>query len=299
MHRRKQSNTTTGAPPNAHADQGGHAPRGRAAPCIRAHTRHTWRGGVPSGGKRTRGARPPNDHQPHPTRHRPPPRPGGRAAPSGRGRPRRARRNQPPAQRGCPRHKRGGADQGPPGGIPADRHILIKRAGRTRPRDAQTLHRAHTPRQARGLTPARTTAGWQTRRASDQPARPERPRAPPPAHTRAGWARRGRYRTSPVNPLLRPLLRGATPRPGRNEPTGQGNDTGHKGRGGTGARDNPTTTTGRRARDFASAPQGGADSVPPAGGTPLTTASAPRAARGCERQQKPAKRAALGEPPFT
>ena len=275
MHRRKQSNTTTGALPNAHADQGGHAPRGRAAPCIRAHTRHTWRGGVPSGGKRTRGARPPNDHQPHPTRHRPPPRPGGRAAPPGRGRPRRARRNQPPAQGGVPAQQARGGRPRPPGRHTC-RAAYFNQTGWTHTPTGRTDSAPRThPRQARGLTPARTTAGWQTRRASDQPARPERPRAPPPAHTRAGWARRGRYRTSPVNPLLRPLLRGATPRPGRNEPTGQGNDTGHKGRGGTGARDNPTTTTGRRARDFASAPQGGADSVPPAGGTPLATASAP------------------------
>ena len=258
-----------------HTPTGAGTPPGAAPPPAYGRTRATLGAGASRLGASGHGGRA-HPTTTNPTRH-------------GTGRPR-ARAGGPPHRGEADRGGRGGTSH-QHRGVPAQQ----ARGGRPRPPGRHTCRTAyfnqtgwtHTPtgrtdpaprthpRQARGLTPARTIAGWQTRRASDQPARPERPRAPPPAHTRAGWARRGRYRTSPVNPLLRPLLRGATPRPGRNEPTGLGNDTGHKGRGGTGARDNPTKIPGRRARDFASALPGGADSVPPAGGTPLATASAP------------------------
>lgn len=210
-HRQTHTPTRAGTPPGA------------APPPAYGRTRATLGAGASRlGGKRTRGARPPNDHQPHPTRHRPPPRPGGRAAPSGRGRPRRARRNQPPAQGGARATSAGGPTKAPraaylPHGIFQSNGLDAHAHGTHR------LSTAHTPPTSEGpnTSPHHSGLANETRQ---RPAGPpgKAPSTPTSPHAgRVGAARTIPHK--PGKPALAPATAGrnATPRQKRTNGTGE------------------------------------------------------------------------------
>lgn len=231
----------------------GPRPRGPRAPCIRARTRHTWRGRVPSGGPAATGGggrRPP-----------PPPPTTQTRAPLGAGRKaERARQNATPGPRTQKQT-----------GTPAGRKIIITGWAATQRQRRRARHRP-APRKGEGpnTSPHHSGLGKRDAPATSRPARkgPDRPTNPPRAVLGGGAEDTGPAKGT----RLAPATRGATPRPGRKEQPEEGKIPSARGGADRPPATTPTISTDGAAVYFASAPLGGADSRPPTGDA--TTAAA-------------------------
>ena len=231
----------------------GPRPRGPRAPCIRARTRHTWRGRVPSGGPAATGGggrRPP----PPPPQHRRVPHWGPGGGQNERG------KTPPPAQRTQKQT-----------GTPAGRKIQITGWAATQRQRRRARHRpAPRKREGPNTSPHHSGLGKRDAPATSRPARkgPDRPTNPPRAELGGGAEDTGPAKGT----RLAPATPGATPRPGRKEQPEEGKIPSARGGADRPPATTPTNSQVGAAVYFASAPLGGADSRPPTGDA--TTAAA-------------------------